>query len=141
MPTEKSPTLTFNKIGRHISQMVNTKIISNKSPWLYGIDEGSIYTMPVSHGEGRFVASDDVIKDLINNNQIASQYVDFDGNGSSEYFFNPNGSYHAIEAITSLDGRIFGKMGHVERVDDNLYKNINDKQYLNIFANGINYFK
>ncbi len=141
VPTEKSPTLTFNKIGRHISQMVNTKIISNKSPWLYGIDEGSIYTMPVSHGEGRFVASDDVIKDLINNNQIASQYVDFDGNGSSEYFFNPNGSYHAIEAITSLDGRIFGKMGHVERVDDNLYKNINDKQYLNIFANGINYFK
>ncbi len=138
--SDSSATLTFNKIGRHISQMVNTKVVSNLSPWLSSVTSGDVYTIPVSHGEGRFVASDGVIKSLIENNQVATQYVDFDGVGSSDYYFNPNGSNYAIEGITSADGKIFGKMGHVERMGDNLYKNIIGSTELNIFANGVKYF-
>ena len=137
----ESPTLTFNTIGRHVSCMVNTKIVSNKSPWLWGTETGDIHTIPVSHGEGRFVADERIIKSLIVNNQIATQYVDFNGKASYDIRFNPNGSYYAIEGITSPDGRIFGKMGHSERIGHNLYKNIPGNKNQRIFEAGINYFK
>lgn len=138
--TDKSPTLTFNKIGRHISQMVRTKIISNMSPWLQTMEAGKVFTIPVSHGEGRFMANETVIKTLADNGQIATQYVDFDGNATDEYFFNPNGSNFCIEGITSKDGRIFGKMGHCERLGENLYKNIEGDKVMDIFSNGVRYF-
>ena len=138
---ENSPTLTFNKIGRHISQMVTTKVVSNNSPWLYDIPIGSELVIPVSHGEGRFFASDDIIKELIKKGQIATQYVDFNSKPTNEFIFNPNGSSYAIEGIISEDGKIFGKMGHSERYSSNLYKNIITKDIYNIFFNGVNYFK
>ena len=137
----ESPTLTFNTIGRHVSCMVNTKIVSNKSPWLWGTETGDIHTIPVSHGEGRFVADESVIKSLIANNQVATQYVDFNGKASYDIRYNPNGSYYAIEGITSPDGRILGKMGHSERIGHNLYKNIPGNKNQKIFESGINYFK
>ncbi len=136
-----SPTLTFNKIGRHVSCMVDTKIVSNKSPWLWGTETGDVYTIPVSHGEGRFFANDDVVKNLITNGQVATQYVDFNGNASYDIRFNPNGSVYAIEGITSPDGRVLGKMGHSERIGTNLYKNIPGCKDQKIFKSGIDYFK
>ncbi|MDR1701531.1 MAG: phosphoribosylformylglycinamidine synthase, partial [Sporomusaceae bacterium] len=114
--TAASPTLTYNKIGRHISCMVKTKVTSLKSPWFSRMEAGEIFTIPASHGEGRFYASAPVVEDLAANGQIAAQYVDFDGNASNEISHNPNGSYLAIEAITSPDGRVMGKMGHTERI-------------------------
>ncbi len=134
------PTLTFNKIGRHISDIVKTKIISNKSPWLWGVESGDIHNIAVSHGEGRFIASEEVVKKLASNNQIATQYVDFEGNPSYDIRYNPNGSYYAIEGITSPDGRILGKMGHSERIGNHLYKNISGNTQQNIFISGVNYF-
>lgn len=139
--TDESPTLTFNNIGRHISQMVSTKVTSNKSPWFADIAVGSIHEVPVSHGEGRFFASEEMTKQLFANGQVATQYVNFDGNPTNEYKFNPNGSVQAIEGITSLDGRILGKMGHSERVGENLYKNIIGDKEQKIFTNGVKYFK
>ena len=139
--TENSPTLTFNKIGRHISQMVKTKVTSNKSPWLAGIDVGSEFEIAVSHGEGRFFASDEVIKKLFENGQVATQYVNFEGEPTNEFRFNPNGSSFAIEGITSPDGRVFGKMGHTERIGNNVYKNIIGNKEQKIFENGVKYFK
>ncbi|WP_300366079.1 phosphoribosylformylglycinamidine synthase [Brachyspira sp.] len=139
--TEKSPTLTFNKIGRHISQMVTTKVVSNNSPWLYNIPLGSELVVPVSHGEGRFFADEDIIKELIKKGQIATQYVNFESKPTNEFRFNPNGSAYAIEGILSEDGKVFGKMGHSERYANNLYKNIITKDIYNIFENGVNYFK
>ncbi|WP_101474718.1 phosphoribosylformylglycinamidine synthase [Fusobacterium sp.] len=139
--TENSPTLTFNKIGRHVSQMVTTKVVSNKSPWLHGIEVGSEFEIPVSHGEGRFFANDDVIKTLFTNGQVATQYVDMKGNPTNEFPFNPNGSSYAIEGITSLDGKIFGKMGHSERYGKDIFKNIGGNKNQKIFENGIKYFK
>lgn len=136
-----SPTLTFNAIGHHMSCFVNTKIVSNKSPWLMNVNVGDIHTIPVSHGEGRFVAEEKVIKQLISNGQIATQYVDLEGNPSYDTKYNPNGSMCAIEGITSSDGRVFGKMGHSERIDDNLYKNIPGQKNQKIFEAGVNYFK
>jgi len=136
-----SPTLTFNKIGRHVSCMVDTKIVSNKSPWLWGTNTGDIYTIPVSHGEGRFVANDEVVRKLIANGQVATQYVDHSGNASYDIRFNPNGSVFAIEGITSPDGRVLGKMGHSERIGNSLYKNIPGNKDQQIFLSGINYFK
>jgi len=138
--TENSPTLTFNNIGRHISQMVTTKVASNKSPWLNGIELGSEHQIAVSHGEGRFVAPTEVVKELFENGQVATQYVNFDGKPTTEFKHNPNGSVMAIEGITSLDGRIFGKMGHSERVGENLYKNIIGEKEQKIFENGVRYF-
>jgi len=138
---EDSPTLTFNKIGRHVSCMVNTKIVSNKSPWLREVNVLDIHTIPVSHGEGRFVASEKVINKLFENGQVATQYVDFNNKPSYDITFNPNGSYHAIEGITSLDGRVFGKMGHSERIGDNILKNIPGEKDQKIFASGVKYFK
>ncbi len=138
---EKSPTLTFNTIGRHQSRLVRTRIASNKSPWLMGTKVGDIYTVPISHGEGRFYADEDFIKKLAENGQIATQYVDLDGNATDDIHFNPNGSILAVEGITSPDGRVFGKMGHSERVGNNLYKNVDGVYNMNMFESAIKYFK
>ena len=138
---DNSPTLTFNKVGRHISQMVKTKIVSNASPWLSSFEVGDIFDIPVSHGEGRFYASDEVLQELINNGQVATQYVNFDGEGTNEFRFNPNGSSLAIEGIISPDGKIFGKMGHAERYSRDCFKNIEGNKNQNIILNGIKYFK
>lgn len=135
------PTLTFNKIGRHVSTYVKTKIISTKSPWLMKTTAGEIYSIPVSHGEGRFVASEAMLKELEVNNQIATQYVDFDGNPSYLAEYNPNGSMLAVEGITSFDGRVFGKMGHAERIGVDVGKNIEGIKDQKIFESGVAYFK
>ena len=138
---EDSPTLTYNKIGRHASCLVRTGIASVKSPWLAGVEAGDVFTIPVSHGEGRFIASDEVLQKLVANGQIATQYVDFNGDPSMDIAFNPNGSALAIEGITSPDGRILGKMGHSERIGKNLYKNVAGEKDQKIFESGVNYFK
>ena len=139
--TKDSPTLTYNEIGRHISCMVQTKVVSTVSPWLSNLKVGDVHSIPVSHGEGRFVASEDVIKKLFESGQVATQYVDFNGTPSNDINFNPNGSMHAIEGITSLDGRVFGKMGHSERVGENIGINIVGNKDQKIFEAGVNYFK
>ena len=138
---ENSPTLTFNKIGRHISQIVKTKIVTNNSPWLSSFEIGETFDIPVSHGEGRFYASDEVLKQLFENGQIATQYVDFNLDATNEFRFNPNGSSFAIEGIISPDGRIFGKMGHSERYSKDTFKNIDGNKNQNLILNGIKYFK
>jgi phosphoribosylformylglycinamidine synthase len=135
-----SPTLTFNTIGRHISKMVYTKVVSNKSPWLAGAEVGATYTSPASHGEGRFVAPADVIKKLFENGQVATQYADINGNVSMDEEWNVNGSYMAIEGITSPDGRCFGKMAHAERRGNGVALNIYGEQDLKIFESGVKYF-
>lgn len=139
--TENSPTLTFNTIGRHISCLATTKITSNKSPWLYNCNVGDTHKIPFSHGEGRFVANEQIIKQLIENGQIATQYVDKNNNPTYDIKFNPNGSMVAIEGITSPDGRVFGKMGHSERIGNGLYKNVIGEKDQKIFESGVNYFK
>ncbi|MDP8033431.1 phosphoribosylformylglycinamidine synthase [Pasteurella atlantica] len=139
--TPQSPTLTFNKIGRHISQMVTTKIVNNQSPWLSSFAVGQTFDIPVSHGEGRFYASEDTLQQLITNGQIATQYVDLSGRATNEFIYNPNGSSLAIEGIMSADGRILGKMGHCERYSKGTFKNISGDNNQNIFVNGINYFR
>ncbi len=136
------PTLTFNTIGRHQSMLVRTRIASNKSPWLKHTKPGEIHTVAISHGEGRFVAEDDVLKQLIENGQVATQYVDLDGKPTSDVRYNPNDSYLAIEGITSPDGRVFGKMGHSERSGENMYVNIPDQNLEDeIFKSAVEYFK
>ena len=135
------PTLTYNTIGRHISTIPMTKVVSNLSPWLQGTTVGDVYRIPMSHGEGRFIASDAVMKELIEKGQIATQYVDFDGNATMNGTFNPNGSVYAVEGITSADGRILGKMGHSERIGNGLYKNIPGEKDQKIFESGVKYFK
>ena len=139
--SEDSPTLFRNNINRHVSHMATTKITSNKSPWLSSFTPGQTHTIAVSHGEGKFVVSEEVAKELFENGQVATQYVDFDGNPTMNGEFNINGSYYAIEGITSKDGRIFGKMGHSERYEDGLFKNIEGDKLQNIFENGVNYFR
>ncbi len=136
-----SPTLTYNVVGRHISRITATKVVNNSSPWLNSFSLGEIKQVAMSHGEGRFVVNKDLAQELIINGQIACQYVDLDGNPSYNGIYNPNGSDYAIEAITSADGRILGKMGHSERKGSNLYKNIVGDKHQDIFANGVNYFK
>lgn len=138
---EDSPTLTTNSIGRHISKAVYTKVVSNKSPWLQKSELGGVYSIPASHGEGRFVASEEWIKKLSMNGQIATQYVDIGGNPTMNEDFNPNGSYYAIEGITSPDGRIFGKMAHSERSRESVSLNISGNQNQFIFESGVEYFK
>ncbi|MBQ8599937.1 MAG: phosphoribosylformylglycinamidine synthase [Clostridia bacterium] len=138
---EHCPTLTFNTIARHQSRMVRTRIASNKSPWLAATNVGDIYTVPISHGEGRFLADEKLIRQLAANGQIATQYVDFDGNATSDIQFNPNDSCFAIEGITSPDGRVFGKMGHSERIGKNLYKNVIGEYDMQMFRSAVNYFK
>ncbi|GAA0805595.1 phosphoribosylformylglycinamidine synthase [Faecalicatena orotica] len=139
--TEDSPTLTYNTIGRHISKMVYTKVVTNKSPWLQGAQLGGVYTNPASHGEGRFVASQEWLDKLFANGQVATQYCDPDGVISMDEEWNVNGSYCAIEGITSPDGRVLGKMAHSERRDDSVAINIYGEQDLKIFESGVNYFK
>ena len=136
-----SPTLTYNTIGRHVSKMVNLKVVSNKSPWLAGAELGGIYTNPVSHGEGRFVAPKEWIDKLFANGQVATQYVDLNGVPTMDEYWNPNGSFMAIEGITSPDGRVYGKMGHAERRGDYVAKNITGEQDLKLFESGVKYFK
>ena len=137
---DDSPTLTYNNIGRHISQIANTRIVSNKSPWLAGVEAGDVHAIAVSHGEGRFVASEEEIKSLFANGQVATQYVDQNGMPTMESPFNPNGSMYAIEAITSPDGRILGKMGHTERFVPGLMKNIAGNKDQKLFVSGVKYF-
>ena len=135
------PTLTFNTIGRHQSKIVRTKVSSVKSPWLSGCEVGEVYSVPISHGEGRFIAEDDVLKALAENGQIATQYVDLDGNATGDISFNPNGSMAAVEGILSPDGRVFGKMGHSERVGAGLYKNVPGNYDMKLFESAVKYFK
>ena len=135
------PTLTFNTIGRHISSMAYTRVTSVKSPWFSSVNAGDVFAVPISHGEGRFVANDEVMKKLIENGQIATQYVDPDGTPVSDMPFNPNGSVCAVEGITSPDGRVLGKMAHCERKGDNLYANVPFEKDMKIFESGVNYFK
>jgi len=136
-----SPTLTTNNIGRHISKVAYTKVVSNKSPWLAGAVPGEVYAIPISHGEGRFVASDEWIKKLFAAGCVATQYVDLDGNPTMDEDFNPNASYAAIEGITSPDGRILGKMGHSERIGEAVGRNIYGNPDQKIFESGVAYFK
>ncbi len=138
---ENCPTLTFNTIGRHQSKIVRTRIASNKSPWLQGTNVGDIYNVPISHGEGRFLASEELIRKLAENGQIATQYVDLSGNATSDVHFNPNDSMYAIEGITSPDGRVFGKMGHSERWGNGLYKNVPGNYDIKMFKSAVEYFK
>ncbi len=139
--TEKDPTLTFNTVGRHISHMAYMRVTSVKSPWLAKVNAGDVFAVPVSHGEGRFVADDETLKKLIENGQVATQYVDLNGAPSDDIRYNVNGSVCAIEGITSPDGRIFGKMGHSERKGENLYANVPFEKDQKIFESGVAYFK
>lgn len=138
---ENCPTLTFNTIARHQSRIVRTRVASNKSPWLSLTNVGDIYNVPISHGEGRFIASEKLIKQLAQNGQIATQYVDLNGNATSDVHFNPNNSMYAIEGITSPDGRVFGKMGHSERIGNGLYKNVLGEYDIHMFEAAVKYFK
>ena len=138
---ETCPTLTFNTISRHQSRIVRTRVASNKSPWLALTNVGDVYSVPISHGEGRFLASEDLIRRLAANGQIATQYVDLEGNPTADVHFNPNGSAFAIEGITSPDGRVFGKMGHSERIGAGLYKNVPGLYDIRMFEAAVKYFK
>lgn len=139
--TSQAPTLTTNSIGRHISKVVYTKVVTNKTPWLTRAELGGVYAIPASHGEGRFVAEDDVLKKLFANGQVATRYVDLAGVPTMDEEFNPNGSYAAIEGITSPDGRVFGKMAHAERIGDGVAMNIYGNQDMHIFESGVSYFR
>lgn len=138
--TAESPTLTYNTIGRHQSQLTLTRICTNKSPWLSCCNVGDIHNIPISHGEGRFVAPESVIKQLIANGQVATQYVDLNGNPTMDVAFNPNSSMYAIEGIISPDGRVLGKMGHTERLTDNVAKNVSGNKEQLLFKGGVDYF-
>ena len=138
--TDACPTLTFNEIGRHQSRLVRTRVASNLSPWLAKTEVGDVHTVAISHGEGRFVASYDMLAQLATNGQIATQYVDEDGVPSMDLSVNPNGSMLAVEGITSPDGRVFGKMGHSERSGNGLYMNVPGNTYQPIFEAGVAYF-
>ena len=138
---ETCPTLTFNNISRHQSRIVRTRVASNKSPWLALTNVGDVYNVPISHGEGKFLASEELIRQLAANGQIATQYVDLDGNATADVHFNPNGSLYAIEGITSPDGRVFGKMGHSERIGKGLYKNVPGEYNIRMFEAAVKYFK
>ena len=135
------PTLTFNSIARHQSRLVRTRVASNLSPWLSKVEVGQIFTVPISHGEGRFIGDEALIRELAANGQIATQYVDLEGNATSDIDFNPNNSMLAIEGITSPDGRVFGKMGHSERIGNGLYKNVDGEFNIRMFESAVEFFK
>ena len=138
---ENCPTLTFNTIARHQSRIVRVRVASNKSPWLSKTQVGEIYSVPISHGEGRFLASEELIRQLAANGQIATQYVDLEGKATGDVHFNPNGSAFAVEGICSPDGRVFGKMGHAERIGSGLYKNVPGAYDMHMFSAAVEYFK
>ncbi len=138
---ETCPTLTYNVIGRHQSRIVRTRIASDKSPWLAGTQVGDVYNVAISHGEGRFYADEALARKLMENGQVATQYVDLDGNATADVRFNPNGSIFAIEGITSPDGRVLGKMGHSERIGNGLYRNVPGQYDMKLFASAVEYFK
>ena len=138
---EDMATLTYNNINRHMSSIIRTRIASTKSPWFNEVNVGDIHNVAISHGEGRFVAPESLLKKLEENGQIATQYVDFDGNVSLNMPYNPNGSVLGIEGITSPDGRILGKMGHSERIGKDLYRNVPGEFDQKIFESGVKYFK
>ncbi|HEX3040322.1 MAG TPA: phosphoribosylformylglycinamidine synthase subunit PurQ, partial [Caproiciproducens sp.] len=140
-PDESMPTLTFNTLGRHVSRMVYTRVTSVKSPWFAGVNAGDVFAVPVSHGEGRFVASEAVMKELIANGQVATQYTTLSGEPSGSIEWNPNGSVCAVEGITSPDGRVLGKMAHSERRGEHLYANVPGEKDQKIFESGVKYFK
>ena len=135
------PTLTYNEIARHESKLVTTKVVSKLSPWFSKVKLGEEFVIPISHGEGRFVASNEVMQELIENGQVATQYVDFDGNATYDINFNPNGSVYAVEGITSKDGRILGKMGHSERSYRQNIINVPGNMDQKLFESGIEYFE
>ncbi|MCC0783671.1 phosphoribosylformylglycinamidine synthase [Clostridioides sp. ES-S-0108-01] len=139
--SENAPTLTYNNIGRHQAKIARTRISSNKSPWLAQTNVGDIHNVAVSHGEGKFVASEEVMRELIANGQVATQYVDFNNEATYDIEFNPNGSFYAVEGITSADGRVFGKMGHSERIGEAVYRNIIGEKDQKIFESGVKYFR
>lgn len=139
--SEDAPTITYNNIGRHQAKVVTTRIASNKSPWLAGTQVGDLHSISISHGEGKFVANKETFDQLVANGQIATQYVDLDGNTTYNIDYNPNGSFYAVEGITSADGRILGKMGHSERIGKYTLKNIHGEKDQKIFESGVNYFK
>ena len=139
--TAESPTLTYNNIARHVSKLVDIRVASNKSPWLAACKVGEVYTVPVSHGEGRIVAPFAALEEMAKNGQIATQYCDLSGKPTMEYPFNPNGSAWAVEGITSPDGRVYGKMGHTERAGENLYKNCTGELDMKLFESGVKYFR
>ena len=138
---ENCPTLSYNKIGRHQSKLVRTRIASNKSPWLMNVEPGEVYTVPISHGEGRLLADAKLVEELATNGQILSQYVDFDNQPTNEIQFNPNGSIAAIEGLISPDGRVIGKMGHSERIGNGLYQNVAGNFDAGLFRSAVKYFK
>ena len=138
---ENSPTLSFNTIARHQSKIVRVRVASNMSPWLAETNVGDIYSVPISHGEGRLLADEELLRKFALNGQVATQYVDFDGKATDDVQFNPNDSILAIEGMTSPDGRIFGKMGHAERIGSGLYKNVPGNYDMRMFTSAVNYFK
>ena len=138
---ENCPTLTYNDISRHQSRIVRVRVASTNSPWLSEVSVGDVFNVPISHGEGKFVASDALIAELSKNGQIMTQYVDLDGAPTSDIRFNPNGSCSAIEGILSPDGRVFGKMGHSERIGNGLYKNVSGEYDMKLFKSAVKYFK
>ena len=138
---QDAPTITYNNIGRHQAKVVTTRIASNKSPWLAGTQVGDLHSISISHGEGKFVANKETFEQLVANGQIATQYVDLDGNATYDIDYNPNGSFYAVEGITSADGKILGKMGHSERIGKYTLKNIHGEKDQKIFESGVNYFK
>lgn len=140
-PTPESPTLFRNEIGRHVSKMVRTKVVNNSSPWMRGFEVGAVYTLPISHGEGRFMATPEVLAELFANGQVASVYVDENDDATMDPLYNPNGSHCAIESITSPDGKILGRMAHSERYGENLFRNMPGDKDQNLFKNGVEYFK
>ncbi len=140
-PDENAPTLTFNTISRHQSKLVRTRIASNKSPWLAGCEVGDVYTVAISHGEGRFLCDETLLRQLAANGQIATQYVDLNGDPTDDIRYNPNDSTFAVEGITSPDGRVFGKMGHSERIGNGLYKNVPGQFDMKMFESAVKYFK
>ena len=135
------PTLTYNVIGRHQSRLVRTRVASNLSPWLAKTQVGQIYTVPISHGEGRFLGDEALVKALASKGQIATQYVDLEGQATADVAFNPNGSIYAIEGITSPDGRVLGKMGHSERKGHGLYRNVPGEFDMQLFESAVAYFR
>lgn len=138
--TETSPTLFYNDANQHVAKMVETRIANTNSPWLAGVEVGDVHAIPVSHGEGKFVVTDEEFAELRDNGQIFSQYVDFDGKPSMDSKYNPNGSVNAIEGITSKNGQIIGKMGHSERYEDGLFQNIPGNKDQHLFRSAVEYF-